>query len=88
MLQALKASLPGLNLFEAYIRAMHSKRIWDSPSQDDVPQIFRLNSFKSLALYEITIDNLQHFLSDGRLTSVEYVQFCLDRIHRVGMPFV
>ena len=88
MLQALKASLPRLNLFEAYIRAMHPKRSWDPPSQDDVPQIFRLDSFKSLALYEITIDHLQHLLSDGCLTSVEYVQFCLDRIHRVGMPFV
>lgn len=55
-----------------------------SPSQIEVPHVFRMEKFKSLDLDEITIDKLQHLLADARLTSVEYVKFCLDRIHKVG----
>lgn len=63
---------------------MAGQYLANSSSQIEVPHVFRMEKFKSLDLYEITIDKLQQFLADGRLTSVEYVKFCLDRIHKVG----
>ena len=57
-------------------------------SQDSVPRPFRLEIFKSLNLYEVTIEELQAFFSDGRLTSHEYVEFCLERIRTVCDLFV
>lgn len=35
-------------------------------------------------VYEATIDDLQHHLSNRNFTSVEYVGFCLDRVRKVG----
>lgn len=59
----------------------YSSRLCRTPScQDSVPQLFRVKALKSLNLYEVTIEDLQAALSDGSLTSVEYVRFCLDRI--------
>lgn len=51
------------------------------PSQDDAPGIFRM--FEEL--YEINADELQHLLSSGSLTSVEYTTFCLERIQKVRL---
>ncbi|KAK4934876.1 hypothetical protein LTR10_023972 [Elasticomyces elasticus] len=55
-----------------------------TPAQDEMPEVFRLPSFKGHNLYEITVDELQHLFSSGALTSVQYVQFCLDRVQRVN----
>lgn len=65
----------------------YSSRLCRTPScQDSVPQLFRVKALKSLNLYEVTIEDLQAALSDGSLTSVEYVRFCLDRICAVCDP--
>lgn len=55
--------------------------------QDNIPDLFRVKPLNSLDLYEVTLDNLQTFLSTGRLTSLEYVEFCLERIRLVCNPF-
>jgi hypothetical protein len=55
--------------------------------QDNAPPIFRLGNLRSIDLYEVTVDTLQQLMSEGLLTSVEYVDFCLNRIHAVRMPF-
>lgn len=52
--------------------------------QDDLPSAFRVETYNGLDLYEISVDELQHLLSIGALTSVEYTQFCLDRIQKVS----
>lgn len=53
-------------------------------AQDELPDVFRLPSCNGHNLYEITVDELQHLFSSGALTSVQYVQFCLDRVQRVS----
>lgn len=72
LLSSVPAALPRLNR--------------DSTAQDGVPPVFRLGTLKSLDLYEVTVNKLQHLLSSGRITSVEYVVFCLERIHKVSLP--
>ena len=52
-------------------------------SQDHIPQIFHLPKLKGLDLFEITIDELQEHYENDSLTSVGYVQFCLDRIQKI-----
>lgn len=86
MLQLLKFTLARLNPFEAPVGAMVAQLELNPPSQDGVPRVFRLERFKKLDLYEITVDQLQHLFSEGRLTSVEYVRSCLNRIQKVSMP--
>ena len=54
-----------------------------SASQDDVPPVFRLDSVHGIKLFEIPIEELQHHFREGRLTSLEYTDVCLDRIRRV-----
>lgn len=84
-----------LQPFKAYIWSLavagdatsYSSRLCRTPScQDSVPQLFRVEALRSLNLYEVTIEDLQAALSDGSLTSVEYVKFCLDRIRAVCDP--
>ena len=86
MLQLLKVALARLNPSEAHVRPMHPRLDGDPICQDSVPPIFRVNGFNSLDLYEVTVNKLQQLLSDGRLTSVEYINFCLERIHKVSLP--
>ncbi len=53
---------------------------------DTIPEVFHLGRLKGHDLNEITIEQLQRLLSEDsteRLTSVEYVKFCLDRIGMV-----
>ena len=52
-------------------------------TQKAIPHIFQLERLKDLDLYEITVDQLQNLYSSSRLTSLEYVEFCLRRIHAV-----
>ncbi len=53
---------------------------------DTIPEVFHLGQLKGHDLNEITVEQLQHLLSEAspqRLTSVQYVKFCLDRIRMV-----
>ena len=50
-------------------------------SQQSVPPLFRLKELKGLDLYESSVDEIQQHLSEDRFTSVDYVKFCLQRIH-------
>jgi len=54
--------------------------------QHNVPEIFRLPALKSIDLYEVTVEDLQHHMSHGKLTAVDYVTYCLERIRVVGIP--
>jgi hypothetical protein len=54
--------------------------------QNEMPEVFRLPSCSGHNLYEISVDELQHLFTTGDLTSVQYVQFCLDRVQRVTFP--
>ena len=84
MLRSLKAYLPRLNFVHDDAQApIASAKGRCELSQQDVPQVFRVEALKSLDLYEVTIDDLRQYLADGRLTSVDYVDFCLQRIRRV-----
>jgi len=53
---------------------------------DTIPAVFRLERLQGHDLNEITIEQLQRLFSKAstdRLTSVEYVRYCLDRIRKV-----
>lgn len=53
-------------------------------SPQGIPHLFRLERLKGLDLYETSVEEIQQYLSEGRLTSVDYVKFCLRRIHTVN----
>ena len=53
-------------------------------SQQDIPHLFRLEELKGLDLYESSVEEIQQWLSEGHFTSVDYVEFCLQRIHNVN----
>lgn len=55
-------------------------------SQGNTPSLFRVDCLKTLNLYVVTIHGLQNYFSDGRLTSTEYVRFCIERIRIVCIP--
>ena len=57
-------------------------------SQQHVPQTFRVQLLKGVDLFEVTIEELQRCLTDRLFTSVEFVKFCLQRVHSVRAPFV
>lgn len=86
MLQLLKSSLARLNPIEAHVAAMVPQLECNPPSQDNIPSVFRQERFKTLDLHEITVNELQHLFSEGRLTSVDYVRFCLKRVQKVRLP--
>lgn len=88
MLQFLKVAVARLYSSEAHVRPIYPRLNGDPIRQDSVPPIFRVpfHGFNSLDLYEVTVNKLQQLLSDGRLTSVEYINFCLERIHKVSLP--
>ena len=62
------------------LRSMKSEDL----SQQDIPEVFRMQPLRSLDLYEITVEALQSHMSSGKLTSIDYVTYCLDRIHSVS----
>lgn len=53
-------------------------------SQKAIPHLFHLEELKGLDLYETSVEEIQQYLSDGWFTSVDYVKFCLLRIHSVN----
>ena len=53
-------------------------------SQQGLPHLFRLEELKGIDLYERPVDEIQQYLSQGLFTSVDYVKFCLERIHIVN----
>ena len=53
---------------------------------DDVPAVFGMKHLKSLPMHEITVGELRDYMLKGDLTSVDYVNYCLERIHRVCAP--
>ncbi len=57
-------------------------------SQQHVPSNFRVQPLKGVELFEMTIEELQRCLTDHRFTSVDFVKFCLQRIHSVRAPFL
>lgn len=55
-----------------------------APSQDNIPELFRVPKLGGLDVYEISVEQLQaHFEADS-FTSVDYVKFCLERIRVVS----
>lgn len=55
-------------------------------NSENIPDAFRLEPLKEHDLHEITIEQLQRLLSEetsDRLTSVDYVKYCLERIRKV-----
>ena len=57
-------------------------------SQQQVPKNFRVQPLKGVEVYEMTIEELQRCLTDCHFTSVDFVKFCLQRIHSVRAPFL
>ena len=53
-------------------------------SQQATPPLFRVEELRGLDLYESSVEEIQQHLSAGRFTSVDYVKFCLRRIHNVN----
>ena len=83
MLQSLKGYFITFKLFDmTWISARaHLHR---NLSQQSIPHLFRLERLKGLDLYENSVEEIQQHLSEGRFTSVDYVRFCLRRIHMVN----
>ncbi len=53
-------------------------------SQQATPHLFRVEELKGFDLYECSVEVIQQYLSEDRFTSVDYVKFCLRRIHNVN----
>ena len=54
--------------------------------QQNVPQNFQVQPLKGVEVFEMTVEELQRYLTDRRFTSVDFVRFCLQRIHAVRAP--
>lgn len=70
--------------FEEIDDAYHMVTLHPRPTQDDIPDAFRLPPCDGNDVYELSADELQHLLSSGTMTSVSYVRHCLERIRRVS----
>lgn len=68
--------------------SMQSEKPAKDLSQQHVPCCFRLKELKSCNLYEITIEDLQLHFASERLTSLDYVRYCIERIESVCGPSV
>ena len=55
--------------------------------QDNVPDVFRMPLLGSLDLYEVTVKDLQQYMSKAELSSQDYVSYCLERIRSVRLPW-
>ena len=62
---------------------MRSEGLEGFLSQQGVPTVFRVPPLGLLDIYEITVEALQRNMSEGNLTSVNYVTYCLERIRKV-----
>lgn len=65
---------------------MHTNVLQRGYSQQSVPEIFRLPFLKSLDMYEVTVEDLQNHMSQGKVTSLDYVTYCLERVRKVRTP--
>ena len=88
MLRLLQIPLTRVNLPKEAGAARVSSLSRREHSQQHVPQNFRVQLLKGVDLFEMTIEELQQCLADLRFTSVEFVRFCLQRIHSVRAPFL
>ena len=52
--------------------------------QGAIPAVFRLEPLNSVDLFEASIPDLQRHLQEGKFTSVEYIQYCLERIRQTN----
>lgn len=57
-------------------------------SQQHVPQQFQVQPPKGVKLFENAVEELQRCSADRRFTSVDLVEFCLQRIHPVCATFL
>lgn len=53
------------------------------PSQAEVPEDFRVGTLNGVNIYEITIGETQQHLRNHLFTSVDLVNFCLQRVQCV-----
>lgn len=83
MLQSLKTHFISSKV-NGTARTAAQVRLHHDLSQQDIPHLFRLEELKGLDLYESSVEEIQQRLSEGRFTSVDYVEFCLQRIHNVN----
>jgi hypothetical protein len=65
------------------LRLPHSQVPTPRPPKITCLLSFRLSELKGLDLFEITIEELQRNYQHGSFTSVDYIQFCLDRIQKI-----
>lgn len=83
MLQFLKQFFLPSNVF-SIARTSGQVRPHHNLSQKSIPHLFHLEDLRGLDLYESSVEEIQQYLSDGWFTSVDYVKFCLLRIHSVN----
>jgi hypothetical protein len=50
----------------------------------ETPSQFQLGKLNGQDVYEATIQDFQHHLAASDFTSVELVEFCLERVQKVG----
>lgn len=65
---------------------MRTINMTKSTSQQKVPKVFQMPPLGSLDLYEVTIKDLQQYMSSCQLSSHDYVTYCLERIRVVRLP--
>lgn len=83
MLRSLRSYFLPLKVHNT-IQTVAPVRLHHDISQQNVPCLFRLEELKGLDVYESSVDEIQQSLSEGHFTSVDYVEFCLRRIHNVN----
>ncbi|KAF2180472.1 amidase [Zopfia rhizophila CBS 207.26] len=66
---------------------VHRNPLHRSLRQANVPSVFRLDKLKGHDVYEINIIDLQTHFRKGDFSSVDYVQFCLDRIQKPEIDY-
>lgn len=88
MLRLLQLPLTRVSLLKEAGAARVSSLNRKENAQQHVPQSFRVQLLKGVDLFEMTVEELQQCLTDLRFTSVEFVKFCLERIHSVRAPFL
>lgn len=75
--------IPTMETYDDASAITSSSRGLAAPQQK-LPEIFRLEELNGLNMYEVSVTELQKYLTGGQITSVEYVNFCLTRIHKVN----
>ena len=55
-----------------------------SRQQPDVPPVFHLPRLNGHDVFEVSVNELQHYFSSGAFSSEEYTRFCFDRIQAIN----